>query len=148
MSYRVYLVHFERHILPNGTPAPYHWEICIRLGKQGNKSVGNVYHLQGGEASFAFERIANTTYTKPDSYRGSLLVGTIPTSDLAAVENVLSNVPVRKNEPNWNCQNWCHDALRALSMRKYQVVAYELAMLRHLMQKDAFAAWNTGDDSD
>ncbi|OBZ79746.1 hypothetical protein A0H81_00694 [Grifola frondosa] len=97
----------------DGSILPLHWAITLRTGGSDNNPIGNRYNAIGNIDTFAYEKETNAII-RNDNWRGSFDVGSISVDRIPEMESILSQLPIIRQDPNWNCQNWVWSGLREL----------------------------------
>ena len=96
-----------------GDILPLHWALTYKVSGSNERPLGNKYQAAGNIDTFCYE-VERAVPIKHDGWRGSLTVGRIPEDSLEDFERILSQIPVVRLDPAWNCQNWVWNALREL----------------------------------
>ncbi len=127
-----------------GNLMPLHWALTCDTSGSDNIQAGNVYNAAGNIDTFCYEAERNVPI-RHDGWRGSLVVGRIPVASLSQFERILSQIPVTRHDPCWNCQNWVWLSLCKLRQAGFAVDP-DLTMAR--LRGDMFGlldAWENGD---
>ncbi|TFY66896.1 hypothetical protein EVG20_g4197 [Dentipellis fragilis] len=143
--YEVQVTQLWRGRDSRGHILPLHWEITLCTSGTYRNPKGNVYQLIGGTDSFTFDRQANKSIRASQNWRGTFAVGYIPKHKLRGVEYILSNVPITRHDPAWNCQNWVWEALRKLKILGFEIHADLTWTGLQNEMADLLEAWETGD---
>ena len=88
-----------------GKTQPLHWALTFNTSGSDERPTGNVYSIAGNIDTFCYE-VERSVPIRHGGWRGSLTVGRIPADGLEQFERILSQIPVVRLDPAWNCQNW------------------------------------------
>ena len=138
--YDVGVAQYERGSPSN--PQPYHWAIMLR------KSVRDAwfYQIEGNSDCYGLSPfLLKHCFKKSGAYRGAIRIGAIEANDRSRFEEILRKVPIYRNRPDWNCQNWVVAAierLQAAGFLQRDIVFSQQALLNDL--KDVEESWQTG----
>ncbi|TBU48385.1 hypothetical protein BD309DRAFT_997666 [Dichomitus squalens] len=140
----LYVTQWWRGKDSEGKILPLHWALTFNTSGSDERPRGNVYNAAGNIDTLRYEAERGVPI-RHDLWRGSLAVGRIPVESLDQFEKILSQNPVIRHDPEWNCQNWAWTALREL---RHQGFAIEYNLTLHKLRMDMFElleAWENGD---
>ncbi|CCM00935.1 uncharacterized protein FIBRA_02982 [Fibroporia radiculosa] len=127
-----------------GNIFPLHWALTIRTSGSDARPIGKIYNAAGNIDTFFYETLSDAPLTN-SNWRGDLKVGNIPADALPAMERILEGeVPVVRNNYNWNCQNWVWSALRRLRQKGFNISPTTWDSLVSDMNS-LLDAWESGD---
>ncbi|KAG0707084.1 hypothetical protein DFH29DRAFT_1066511 [Suillus ampliporus] len=115
--YNVEVVQFWRGRNERGLYNPLHWAIYIPTGV----GIGNTYHILGNTDTYTLEFRRHQPHANPGAWRGSYKVGRVAAHRLDQFERDLARVPIMRNDPRWNCQDWVWDALRHVRHKGFDI---------------------------
>jgi hypothetical protein len=89
------------------------------IARSPNDEEGHTFQVVHGHPVFAYS-YRNTIMPEGSTPRKkSPISGKVKLGKMAAIKAAFERVPVANDDPNWNCQNWTRDAIRALEERGY-----------------------------
>ena len=116
-----------------------HWALVAFL--PGSRHATR-YEVLGNTDTYQFDASATASLVSSTRLMGGAKVGEIPEENITNgwLERTLRRIPVVRGNPDWHCQAWIVDALRALGEhpREVQVTVGREAMvgwLRETMQE-------------
>ena len=94
----------------------YHWALLVGPKKEVEDGKGMRYHAkerprQGGGSEWCYEEV-ETPLLPTKMLLTRVMVGKV--LDKHRLVQVLSQVPIRQDQPNWNCVFWVKEALEDL----------------------------------
>ena len=135
----------------SGELTRHHEIVVVTAPASGSKQeVGTAFHVSGSPGCWKFVVSAEVHYVN-NSYCGRLRFCTIPATQAALndLEAFLRTVPVKNDDPRFNCQRWAWDA--AIYMRDHGYNATPPTTFQgylSLMHTEAYVKWDTGVESD
>lgn len=87
-----------------------------------DQSSARIFHMKGNTDTFSLDVLDVPNLTKSRSYRGGFQVGEISGSRLRDLERWVTQIPVHRNNPKWDCQTWVIEMLREMHMDGRAVV--------------------------
>ena len=127
-----------------GKILPLHWALTFKTSGSDERPVGNIYNAAGNIDTFCYEAQRNIPI-RHDLWRGSLAVGRIPVESLDHFEHILSQNPIVRHDPEWNCQNRVWAALRELRQMGF-AIEYNLTWAKlRIDMLELLEAWENGD---
>ncbi|TFY69287.1 hypothetical protein EVJ58_g503 [Rhodofomes roseus] len=105
-EYEVYVVQYHRVSSPLTA-----WVIAIRTHTE---VFGNVYRLDGCRGSYSFKREEGAYYEASGTWRGSAFICKLSFAELEVVEDVIHQVDIRNDDPNFSHRMWVFDVIQAL----------------------------------
>ncbi|KAI9572300.1 hypothetical protein HD554DRAFT_2015360, partial [Boletus coccyginus] len=163
------IVQFWRNEYKRGQPFPLHWALFLRTAPgsptpgpsthgsararsshhgPGSTPRGNFYELAGGTDTYTAQFLSNVTFspeTLPD-WRGTHVIGWVHPTQLGVFESVVRQVPVLRHLPDWRCQQWVYEVVRAVGV-SYQGLFMDgvafVELQRHMGR--LLDAWENGD---
>lgn len=115
-SYELHVSHYYRGQAPDNQPYPFHRAIFLRMTSGDETMMGTLYQLVPAGANFRYFQQANVELSLPDSFAGSVKIGTIRSADVPLVEAIIQNVPILPEWSSWTVgQEWTRDAVRRVA---------------------------------
>jgi hypothetical protein len=155
------LVQFWRDEHTRGQPFPLHWALFVRTaaaparGRQGRRATtipatprGNFYELVGNTDTYTAQFLSSVTFEPealPD-WRGTHVIGWVHPAHLGVFERAVRQVQVWRQRPDWRCQQWVYEAMRAVGGQSHGVFVEQVtsgALQRHMGR--LLEAWENGD---
>ena len=128
----------------DGRVRPLHWALTFKTAGTDDHPVGNCYNAAGNVDTFSYEAERNVPL-RSANWRGSLAIGRVPAESLHKFEHILSQIPIIRHDPSWNCQTWVWTSLRELRHAGFSVEPnLSWSRLRDTML-DLLEAWECGD---
>ncbi|KAI0639310.1 hypothetical protein C8Q77DRAFT_1080509 [Trametes polyzona] len=127
-----------------GNDLPLHWALTFKTAGTDDRPIGNCYNAAGSTDTYRYE-VERDVPLRNENWRGSLPVGRIPAESLPKFERILSQIPITRADPSWNCQNWVWASLRELRHAGFSIEPIlSWPRLRDGMF-DLLEAWECGD---
>lgn len=115
-SYELHVSHYYRGQAPDNQAYPFHRAIFLRTTSGDESLKGTLYQLVPAGANFRYFQQANVELSLPDSFAGSVKIGTIRSADVPLVESIIQNVPILPEWSSWTVgQEWTRDAVRRVA---------------------------------
>jgi len=127
--YPIEIVQFWRNESKRGQPFPLHWALFLRTAPPSptprarsghhvpsSTPRGNFYELAGSTDTYTAQFLSNVTFspeTLPD-WRGTHVIGWVHPAQLGVFERVARQAPVWRHRPDWRCQQWVYEVVRAV----------------------------------
>lgn len=130
MSHSLYVVTYDRGRDYLGHIKPYHWSFFIDT--DGILDSGIEHQLRGMPGGFYYVgaepvQLLDTS----NSMKNKLHIGEIPVTEVGSVEDMLTAVPIVKDEASdWNCQSWSGSALGLMAEKGWVMEGYTFAVLK------------------
>lgn len=109
-----------QYAISGNTRRTEHWALAAVTDI--DQSSARIFHMKGNTDTFALDVLDVPNITKSRSYRGGFQVGEISGSRLHDLELWVTQIPVHRNNPKWDCQTWVIEMLREMHMDGRAVV--------------------------
>ncbi|KAH9944467.1 uncharacterized protein BXZ73DRAFT_87358 [Epithele typhae] len=96
-----------------GNIQPLSWALTYKISGSDHRPMGTKYGVAGTIDTYAYE-VDRSVPIRHEGWRGSLVVGRIAPDALEQLERILSQIPVVRGDPSWNCHNWVWHGIREL----------------------------------
>ena len=127
-----------------GDILPLHWALTYKVSGSDERPTGNKYQAAGNIDTFCYE-VERNVPIRHDAWRGTLTVGRIPVDGLERFERILSQIPVVRLDPAWNCQNWVWNGLRELRQAGFAIDPNLSLSSLQTQMLELLEAWELGD---
>ena len=161
--YPIELVQFWRDEYKRGQPFPLHWALFVRTApaparaRPGRRATttpatprGNFYELVGNTDTYTAQFLSSASGFEPEAlpdWRGTHVIGWVHPAQLGVFERAVRQVQVWRQRPDWRCQQWVYEVMRAVGGQHDHGVFVEqvtfVLLQRHMGR--LLEAWENGD---